>query len=141
MIKRLAVLLIALLFASPSYAAEAVPTVHSTAYESGHILTTSVSKSLYWITVTWKTQAQRWLIVYDSTTMPDDGALTGSKVLYCAVVSLLNDPNQGSKSFDWTNHPLYRGSSGMVAIISTNGNGCTTKTADGNNVWITAGVN
>lgn len=141
MVKRLVVLICSFLFASMCYAAEPVPIVHSTAYESSHVISTDPTKSLYWITITWKTQGQRYLIVYDSTTIPVDGALTGARVLYCAVVSLTSDPPIGTKSFDFTQHPLYRAAIGTVAIISTSGNGCTTKTADGDNNWITAGVN
>lgn len=130
-----------LLFGSPIKAAEFVPNVHSTAYEPGHILTTNNSLGLYWITVTWNTQAARWLVIYDDVTIPADGALTAAKVLYCAVVSSATDPAQGSKSYDWSNHPLVHGTTGMVAFLSTNSGGCTTKTADGNNNWITAGIN
>lgn len=122
-------------------AAESVPVVKSIAYESSHIITTDKSKSLYWITVSWITQAERWLIIYDSTTVPADGPINTSLVLYCAVISLSSDPDTGTKSWDWTNHPLYRGTHGIVAVISTNSNGCTTKEADGNNNWIAAGVN
>jgi hypothetical protein len=135
--------ILCLLFASiaPSFAAEAVPIVHSTSYEHDHVLTTDPSKALYWLTVTWNTQALRWLIIYDATTVPGDGALSTSLVLYCAVASLATDPTQSSKSFDWTNHPLLHGLNGMVVVISTSASGCTAKTADGNNDWITAGVN
>lgn len=139
--KLLVVLALCLFISLDCYAAEPVPNVHSLTYESSHVLTTDPTKSLYWITVTWQTQNQRWLIIYDSLTVPPDGALTPSKVLYCGIVSLTGDPPQGTKSFDFTQHPLYRPTTGLVAIISTNANGCATKTADGLNNWITAGVN
>lgn len=138
-----------LLWASVSYAAEFVPIVHSTAYESSHLVTTDRTKALYWISITWKTAATRWLIVYDSVTVPADGALTASKILYCGVVSLVTDGAVGTKSFDWTNHPLQHGSTkgiptsavGLMAIISVDPGGCVDKAADGDNDWFTAGFN
>lgn len=143
-------LIFILLFSIPAFAAEFVPIVHSTEYESAHIITTNRIKALYWITVTWHNNAgTRWLIIYDSVTIPIDGALDTTKVLYCAVVSLPGDGSIGTKSFDWTQHPLQHGSvnsippsaAGLVAIISVDPDGCAVKAADGNNNWLTAGFN
>lgn len=121
--------------------AEPVPNVHSLQYESSHILTVGNLYSLYWITVTWHTQAPRWLIIYDASTVPVDGGLTTSKILFCAVVSTTSDPATGTKSFDWSDHPLRHQNLGLVAMISTNAAGCITKSADGANDWFTAGIN
>jgi len=137
-VKKVVVGLAVFLISSIVYAAEFVPIVHSTAYESSHVITTNPAQALYWISVTWKTSALRYLIIYNATTIPSDGALTASNVLYCGIASLLNDGAPGTKSFDFTQHPLQYGSGrtipttavGMVAIISTDSSGCAVKSND-----------
>ena len=127
-------------YTAPCYAAEPQILIHSTAYEATRVLTTDPTKALYWVTITWKTQANRWLIVYDSATVPVDGVLSGPLVMYCGVVSLATDAAQGTRSFDFTSHPLPKTTNGTTVIISTNGAGCATKTADGANNWLSAGI-
>jgi hypothetical protein len=133
------IFLMLLFLSSPCFAAEAVPSVHSL---NAHtlVITTNPTLNLYWITVTWETQAQRRLIIYDSTAALGDTILDSSKILYCGILSNTNDPAPGSKSFDWSNHPLQHGKLGMVALISTS-DLCTTLTNDGDHNWITAGFN
>jgi hypothetical protein len=97
---------------------------------SGGLMQTSGGPvQLSGVSVSWITSAVRVFMVFDSPTVPANGAVNPA---YCYVISPAAGSAIGSLAFDWTIHPL-KTQTGMVIAVSTNASGCGQLTLDGNN--------
>lgn len=90
------------------------------------------------ISVTWHTSAPRWLMVFDTQTMPPSGQLAPNvPLIVCQFIQGAGNQADGTQNFDWNTHPIIV-TTGVLAVISVNPQGCTAMTPDGNNNWIAA---
>lgn len=88
------------------------------------------------ISVTWHTSAPRWLMVFDTQTMPPAGQLTPSvPLIICQYIQGAGNQADGTQNYDWNTHPVIV-STGLLVVISVNPQGCTAVTPDGSNNWI-----
>jgi hypothetical protein len=86
--------------------------------------------------VTWHTIAPRWLMIFDTQTMPPSGQLTPNMpLIVCQFIQGAGNQQDGTQNFDWNTHPIIV-TSGLLVVVSVNPQGCTAMTPDGNNNWI-----
>jgi hypothetical protein len=86
-------------------------------------------RKLYSITVTWHSEAARWLMLFDAT-LPADGSVTP---YYCVYVQAAGTQADGSQLYDFSDHPLLFPAGPIQAVLSTNSSGCFSKSADSAN--------
>lgn len=105
--------------------------------EAAHVFSgTKVSS----YSVTWHTQAARWVMVFDAASIPSDGAFTAATPLKdCQFVQNANNQADGSQNFDYTWHPLQT-ANGVTIVVSTNASACSALTKDGANNFLKAQV-
>lgn len=134
------VLFLAMLLSPAAASAQIVPLPMqgSSSAEASHLFTGTVMPS---ITINWQSASTaRYLFIFDSTstathnTTPcaaSNASQVNGCLLYCAYL-----PNSTSapniQTFDWSMHPFFARTGGIVAALST-GAGCGTFTADGAN--------
>jgi hypothetical protein len=88
------------------------------------------------ISVTWHTQNPRWLMIFDSQSLP--GAFTATTpLIVCQYIAGAGGQADGTANFDWSAHPVIV-QTGLLAVISTNPAACTAMTVDGPNDWFAA---
>ena len=111
----------------------------STAIEGSHIAPGTILAAL---TVTWHSQAARWVMVFDGTSIPSNGATStctsaqaSQCLLYCAYIQNSGSQADGSAFFGNDIFPL-RARNGLAIAISTNSAGCGTLAVDGSNDWL-----
>jgi hypothetical protein len=110
-----------------------VPMQQSTALEGSHQFN---GTKLYSITVTWHSEAARWLMLFDKT-LPGDGSVTP---YYCVWVQSAGTQADGSQLYDFSDHPLIFPNGPIQAALSTNSSGCLSKSVDGSNDFFAAQV-
>lgn len=128
-------------------AGEPTTSPNSTAYEASHVLKASQGV-LYSITTNYHTAAYRTLMVFDSPTVPSNGATTACGATHatgCLAWCWEGDaqstaPTQSYSWHDFNQHPLALGF-GVSVVASTSTSGCSSLTADGSNEWFHAQVN
>jgi hypothetical protein len=115
---------------------QTLPTQHTAvgALEGSHLF---LGQSIYGLAVTWHTQAARWLMIFDATSVP--GSMSGAPLLFCQYVQGSASQLDGTQNYDWTTHPI-RVVTGVVVVLSTNPAACTSITTDGANDWISGQV-
>ena len=87
--------------------------------------------------VTWHTIAPRWLMVFDTQTMPPAGQLGPTvPLIVCQFIQGAGNQTDGSQNYFWTGSPIIV-TTGVLVVISVNPQGCTAMTPDGANDWIT----
>jgi len=93
-------------------------------------------------TIVWHSAANRWLMLFNGTSLPSNGATTqcgtgkpaANCLMYCAPISTSGGSADGFQTFSWVNSPLAF-NTGLVAAVSVSSSGCASLTADGNNDW------
>jgi len=126
--KRLAIALVFALLPGLAWAQSvAVRPQSSAALEPSHIFT---GTRLVMITVSWHQSpaAARWLMVFDGSTVPANGAV---RPVYCQYMSGSSTQTDGSIQYDFSSHPIWM-NTGTVAAVSINAGGCLSLTLDGN---------
>jgi hypothetical protein len=113
-----------------------IPTQHTAvgSLEGSHLFS---GQAIYSLSITWHTSAARWLMIFDSTTIP--GSMAGAPLIFCQSVQGAGTAADGTQNYDWTTHPL-RVLNGAAVLLSTNAAACTALTADGANDWIAGQV-
>jgi hypothetical protein len=88
------------------------------------------------VSVTWHTMAPRWLMIFDTQTMPAAGAFGPSTpLIVCQYIAGAGGQADGTANFDWSSHPIIV-QTGLLVVLSTNPAACTALTVDGANNWI-----
>ncbi|HEX4499870.1 MAG TPA: hypothetical protein VH187_01685 [Scandinavium sp.] len=138
----LALVLVVVVTASRALAQNSVPVIGSATAEGAHRYN---GLTLFTVSVNWATASTpRYLMVFDSTTLPTNGSTTSCSAGYmngclrwCGFM-----PNStlapAMQSYDWTVHPLPT-MFGVALAVST-GTSCGTLTIDGNNDYFYAQV-
>lgn len=85
--------------------------------------------------VTWHSQTPRWLMVFDTQTMPNPTFTPLTPLIVCQFIQGAGNQGDGTQNFDWSSHPIIA-QTGLLVVISTNPAGCTAMTVDGANNWI-----
>ena len=119
-----------------------VPAIGSAQAEGSHVFT---QLGVYTVAISWSaTATARYLLIFDSRTLPPDGATSTCSVMkangclrWCGYMP--NSTNaKGIQTFDWTVHPLAN-MYGTVLAVST-GADCATLAVDGANDFFYAQV-
>lgn len=133
-ITSLAILLVALLAGTAR--AQSNPIVVQTttpgALEGGHVFAGN-KVSMYSVTWHITTAANHWIMVFDATAIPANGAITSTTPLKdCQYVNGSAAQTDGTQNYDYTTHPLWMVNGITVAMSTTN---CQSLTLDGANNW------
>lgn len=143
--KKLVIIAFLLLPALAHAQVQAVPTQQSTAAEGSHVFSGTQMSS---ITVSWNAATTaRYLIIFDATTLPSNGATTactasaGAPANPCwTFCQYLNTSGTAPSSQSFGQAPALLARNGaFVAAVST-GAGCGTLTVDGSNDWFVGQV-
>lgn len=106
-----------------------VPNIGTNAVGSVVVRSTVGNTFLCGFGVTWHSAAPRWVMIFNATSLPANGAVTP---VYCNNLTPTAGAADGSLDFDWVLSPLVT-TGGMVIAVSTNVAGCSTLTVDGGN--------
>jgi len=87
------------------------------------------------LSVTWHSQASRWLMIFDSQSLPANGTFNAqTPLIVCQWVQGAGNQPDGTLNFDWSAHPVIV-QTGLTVALSINAAACTALTVDGNNNW------
>lgn len=90
--------------------------------------------------ITWHSSAPRWLMIFDTQTMPPSGQLTPNvPLIVCQFIQGAGNQSDGTQNFDWNTHPIIV-QTGLLVVVSVNPQGCTAMTPDGDNNWISGQI-
>jgi len=128
--------LLLLLFANPIYAQNVIANQHTPAntLEGSHQFTGNKMTS---IAVTWHTQANRWLMIFDAQSAPGGAFTAATPLIVCQYIAGSGGQADGTANFDWSSHPVIV-QTGLLAVVSINPAACTAMTVDGANDWFAA---
>ena len=133
--KTLFALILILLVPAWTWAQNVQANQHTTVgtLEASHQFT---GKKMTAVSVTWHTQNPRWLMIFDTHTMPPTGSLTpSSNLIVCQFIQGAGDQADGTQNYDWSSHPIIV-QTGLLAVVSVNPASCTAMTPDGANNWL-----
>jgi hypothetical protein len=123
-----------LYLASLAYAQNVIGNQHTPAgqMEGSHQFTGSKMTAA---SVTWHTMNPRWLMVFDTQTMPSGTFTASTPLIVCQFIQGAGNEGDGTQNFDWSSHPIIV-TTGVLVVVSVNPQGCGAMTVDGANNWI-----